>query len=89
MKSSEILVDNIKCGGCANNVQLSLKKIAGVGKVDVQIEEGKVTLEYDTDETKTAVLEKLASLGYPEQGTSTLVQKGKSYVSCMIGRVQS
>jgi len=89
MKKSEILVDNIKCGGCANNVRTSLEKIEGVENVHVQIEEGKVSLEHDTDETKADVLKKLASLGYPEQGTSTLVQKGKSYVSCMIGRVQS
>lgn len=89
MNKSEVLVDNIKCGGCANNVKLSLNKIEGISSVEVEIEAGKVAFEYASDEAKTAVLQKLTSLGYPEQGTSTLAQKGKSYVSCMIGRVQS
>ena len=41
----------------------------------------------DPEGTLEIVLEKLNSLGYPPEGTSTGFQKAKSYVSCAIGKV--
>ena len=35
------------------------------------------------------LLEKLSKLGYPELGTSNVLQKAKSYVSCAIGKLEN
>ena len=40
------------------------------------------------DKKEITAIEKLSKWGYPEMGTSNLVQKAKSYVSCAIGRLE-
>jgi copper chaperone len=83
-------VENIKCGGCANSIRKALTAIAGVAKVDVDIENGAIRVEGD-EAARTAVTQRLLELGYPETGTvagiGSAAAKAKSFVSCAIGRV--
>ncbi len=41
----EIEVENIKCGGCANTIKGKLGALDGVSDVQVDIENGRITLE--------------------------------------------
>lgn len=59
----------------------------GVSNVRVDLETSTVEVEKEEKVTRTLLLEKLSKWGYPEMGTSNLVQKAKSYVSCAIGRL--
>jgi len=86
----KIEVDNIKCGGCANQITQKLTDLEGVSDVAVNVEQGQVSVE-TTEALLTMVKEKLASMGYPETGTEAgldaLGSKAKSYVSCAMGRM--
>lgn len=86
----EILVDNIKCAGCAHSIIAKLTALAGVNSVDVVVEKGLVRV--DADEVDMAEVKRiLIHLGYPEQGTvkglESVGAKAKSFVSCAIGKV--
>ena len=86
-----ILVENIKCGGCANSIKSGLEADPGVRSAAVQVEQGLV--EVDCDEAlRPDLVVKLAQLGYPEvdsvEGEARLKAKAKSFVSCAIGRMK-
>ena len=83
----QLVLENIKCGGCANSIRNKVIKESGVEDVHIDFESGTVRIiggdAIDIDSLK----HKLALMGYPEEGTGTGFQKAKSYVSCMIGRI--
>lgn len=85
---TEILIENVKCNGCKNTIIKEVRKNEKVIDVDVEIESGKVTLEYDGgQETLARVKSILHRKGYPEKGKNNLVSSAKSFMSCAIGRV--
>lgn len=51
---SEIFIDGMHCMHCVKSVNDALSKTDGVTHVDVSLNEGKATVEYD--ETKTNVV---------------------------------
>lgn len=85
-----IEVDNIKCGGCASSIRRRLLEVAGVTGVEVDIDAGRVTVEGEP-ESRSAVVEALRQMGYPERGTveglASVGAKAKSFVSCAVGRL--
>ncbi|MEK7990086.1 MAG: heavy metal-associated domain-containing protein [Thiotrichaceae bacterium] len=87
--SQQINVENIKCGGCANSIQKGLLKIAGVEAVEVDIEQGAVSIEGSANHDE--LVKSLLSMGYPEKGSveglSSLKAKATSFVSCAVGRM--
>ena len=87
----EVSVENIKCGGCANTIRTRLEKLDGIDSVTVDVESGRVTVDGDED-TRQNVIERLASLGYPEtgsvEGIRSATAKAKSFVSCAVGRME-
>ncbi len=86
MKKEKLFVDNLKCGACAASIKDGLLKLEGVENVLVHEEKGMIEIDHDGQNEYTVFLERLSKMGYPQRGTSTLVQKGKSYVSCAIGK---
>lgn len=88
--SIEIVVENIKCGGCANTITTKLKAIDSVTDAIVNIEEGKVTIKGD-EAKRGDYIAALAKIGYPEvdsvHGIDAVGAKAKSFVSCAIGRM--
>lgn len=86
----EIQVENIKCNGCATSIKNALSKFDGVNAVDIEIETGTIKLDIeDVNTDRKQILAKLQSMGYPEPGEGSLLTTATSYVSCMIGRVNS
>ena len=64
----QISVENIKCGGCANTIRSRLLEEPGVSDVEVDIEQGQVSIQAAGDH-RAALVERLAKLGYPEVGS--------------------
>ncbi|MFP5471700.1 MAG: heavy metal transporter, partial [Bacteroidia bacterium] len=65
-----------------------LSKLEGISQVKVNEETSIVELEAENSENFESVKNKLAVIGYPVVGDdNSTLQKAKSYVSCMIGRV--
>ena len=88
MQTENIIVENLKCGGCANSITNALQKIEGVNKIEIDVTTSNVSVQLSNSVDRAILTEKLAKLGYPEAGTeNTLTQKAKSFVSCAIGRV--
>lgn len=85
-----IVVDNIKCSGCANSIRKGLLKISGVISVEVDIGGESVLIAADRDVRRQAI-ERLAAMGYPEKGRAEGMQamgaKARSFVSCALGRL--
>jgi len=64
MKTLELFAKNIKCMGCVNNITTSLLEIEGVDRLGVELESGKINIS-GTNLSKTAITERLNTLGYP------------------------
>jgi copper chaperone CopZ len=86
MKTQEIFVENIKCGGCMISIKQALEKIKGITKVEIDKEEEKISLRGDHYKL-SEVIDSLNSMGYPQRGDNTLFKQAKSYVSCAIGKM--
>ena len=87
MKEDVIHIDNLKCGGCANTISKKLEALPEVQAVAVDVEDSTVAIRYQSEQNlHNRFLKILAKSGYPEAGTSTSVQKMKSYVSCALGK---
>lgn len=83
----KVIIQNLKCGGCANTIKRGLNELKGVSGTLVDTETSEVTF-FCPDEMTETVLAKLDRLGYPpEDHENSILKQGKSYVSCMIGRV--
>ena len=57
---------DIHCDGCADSIRRSLGRLGGVEKVEVDIPERRVTIQYDADQTnESALRERLDKAGFP------------------------
>ena len=89
MKTESIIVENLKCHGCANTIRRELAWIGEVISVDVDVDKSLVKIDYaGKNKIREIFTEKLRKLGYPEEGTGNMNRKMKSYVSCAIGRIK-
>ena len=87
--TTEINIENLKCGGCAATIIKGLTALEDVTEATVNVAESIVTIASNKD-VKEAVKVKLAKLGYPEVGDkNTVLHKAKSFVSCAVGRIDS
>ncbi|MDD3463568.1 MAG: heavy-metal-associated domain-containing protein [Sulfurospirillaceae bacterium] len=91
-KTFEVL--NIKCGGCANTVKSKLKSRFPDIEVDLDFEPRKVSATINSDDDEKYLLQTLRSLGYPFVGddlggVESVLLKGKSFVSCAIGKISN
>jgi copper chaperone len=87
MKTEKFKVENLKCSGCANTIAKSIGEITGVKNVTVDQEHSLVETIIHDGVSRAIIAEKLAGLGYPEEGKGNVFHAAKSYVSCLIGRV--
>jgi copper chaperone CopZ len=85
--NTSIVVQNLKCGGCAHTITTKLSEIDKISDLIVDVEESKVSFTYNNDEDLEKVREKLKSLGYPSvDDANSLTSKAKSFVSCATGK---
>jgi copper chaperone len=86
-----IEVENIKCGGCANSITSKLMEDERIQTVEVDVDNGIVTLETDSDEVRNDAITSLLKMGYPEtgsvEGLKAVKAKASSFVSCAVGRM--
>ncbi len=84
---SYIFVDNIKCDGCVSTIKKKVGEIENISNVEVDIESGSVSFDCANDSCRLNVISTLKRWGYPQTGTGTKIDNAKSFVSCMIGRI--
>ena len=89
MKTEEIKIANLKCGGCATTIKKELLELIGVDEVKVDKDNDSVSVTY-SEEIRETILHRLHQLGYPEATEKNgLLLKLKSYSSCMIGKINN
>lgn len=90
MKTSEIYIENLKCGGCANTIKTRLQNLTGVFSVEIDKENSLVKVEHNSAIRRAGIILQLESLGYPEVNSdNTIIHKAKSYMSCAVGKMTS
>jgi len=85
-------VTNIRCEGCANTIKKALSEHFGNSvEVDLKVVPRKVTVELDNLSDEEIFITTLRKLGYPlideVSNVESAVMKGKSFVSCAIGKL--
>ena len=89
MKTEIVIIENLKCHGCANTIRRELSWIGEVISVEVDVDSSSVKIDYSgKNKMRETFVEKLRKLGYPAEGTGNMNRKIKSYVSCAIGRIK-
>lgn len=85
---TSIIVQNLKCGGCASTITSKLTTIEGISNLQVDVEENKVSFNYLNDTDISKMKAKLIQLGYPSvDDPNSLTSKAKSFVSCATGKL--
>jgi len=86
-------VANIRCEGCANTIKKALSEHFGNRvEVDLEVMPRKVTVELNNLLDEEIFITTLRKLGYPLiddeiSNVESAVMKGKSFVSCAIGKL--
>ena len=67
MKTEEITIANLGCGGCVNTITKKLTAITGVEKVEVDLKTNNVSVNHDETVNREQLTKNLLSIGYPER----------------------
>jgi copper chaperone len=65
MKTEQINVDGMSCGHCVETIEKALGKMGGVNQVRVSLENKKVSVDFDENQTTVdAIKEKIVEAGF-------------------------
>jgi len=85
---ANIMVQNLKCGGCAKTITSKLSEMDGISEVHVEPDTSMVSFACQNKEDELLVKDKLKDLGYPSvDSKNSITSKAKSFVSCASGRM--
>ena len=88
--TSVILIQNLKCGGCAKTIISKLEEILTITNISVSVESSSVKFDILNQEDITTVKNKLKSIGYPSiDQDNSILSKAKSFVSCASGKLSN
>lgn len=86
---TSIIVQNLKCGGCANTITSKLSQLENVKDLLVDTETSSVSFQTENTKDVIIVKEKLKTIGYPSiDDDNGVLTKAKSYVSCATGKIK-
>ncbi|CAM4271502.1 heavy-metal-associated domain-containing protein [Zobellia nedashkovskayae] len=87
MKTS-IIVQNLKCGGCAKTITSRVSEIENISNLSVDVETSMVSFMHEDLNDALMVKEKLKVLGYPSiDSENSMVSKAISFASCVSGKM--
>jgi copper chaperone len=85
---SLLVLQNLKCTGCASTITSKLTDFDFVHSVMVDVDTSTVEVIYDLETNLPFLQDALRKLGYPIVGEANpITTKAKSYVSCAIGKI--
>lgn len=83
-----IIVQNLKCDGCARTITDRLSDLENISEVKVITDTSTVSFAYEDSADALNVKDKLKDLGYPSiDSKNSLASKAKSFVSCASGKM--
>ena len=87
MKRTTLTVTNMSCSGCANSIKKNLARILGIEVVNVDYEKGQIDIRFEDFSDLNVAKCMLDDLGYPDNKNVSLYHKGRSKISCIMGRI--
>ena len=88
--TENIIVANLKCGGCASSIKNKLKELHGIDSINVDLDSNNITIIHQGIVNRDIITAQLKAIGYPEATEENgLLLQLKSYASCMIGKLSS
>jgi len=85
---NSIIVQNLKCGGCAKTISSKITVIPNITGITMDIDTATLSFTSDGPESSLKVKEKLKRIGYPAiDEENSLTSKAKSFVSCATGKM--
>ena len=88
MKNATVIIQNLKCGGCAHTITTKISELKNISNVKVDVENSSVSFNFINSEEFVGVKNKLSTLGYPIVGdVNSVISKAKSFVSCATGKM--
>ena len=83
-----IIVQNLKCGGCANTITTKINELDNVENVTVDVETSTISFTAVDAIDALSVKKTLKKLGYPSiEDDNGVLLKAKSFVSCATGKI--
>jgi len=83
-----LIVQNLKCGGCANTITKKLTALENITEVAVDKDTSEITFSYIQEDDVKVVTDKLKQIGYPtEDAENSMMSKAKSMYSCASGKI--
>ncbi len=83
-----IIVQNLKCGGCAKTITSKISELENISEVKVEPDTSMVSFTYQNTNDALIVKDRLKELGYPSvDSKNSLASKAKSFVSCATGKM--
>jgi copper chaperone CopZ len=90
MKTENITIANLSCGGCVKTIIKKLTEISGVEKVAVDLETNIVSVNHNEHVSRAIITQKLLAIGYPEATENNgLLTQLKSITSCITGKLSN
>ncbi len=90
MKTKNIIIANLSCGGCVNTITKKLTTISGVEKVEVDLKTNNVSVNHNEMVSREQLTQMLLSIGYPEATEKNgLLTQLKSVTSCLTGKLSN
>ncbi len=88
--NTSIIVQNLKCGGCAKTITWELSEIENVSDLKIDVDESKISFNYVNQSDLDIVKKKLIALGYSSiDDDNSVISKAKSSVSCASGKLKN
>jgi copper chaperone CopZ len=88
--TENIIVANLKCGGCASSIKNKLKELHGIDSINIDLDSNNITIIHQGIVNSDIITAQLKAIGYPEATEENgLLLQLKSYASCMIGKLSS
>ncbi|WP_438961615.1 heavy-metal-associated domain-containing protein [Nonlabens sp.] len=85
---TSIIVQNLKCGGCATTITNKLTELKNISEITVDTNSSTVSFIAQDANDALEVKNKLKTLGYPSiEDTNGVLSKAKSFVSCATGKL--
>ncbi|SHJ05859.1 heavy-metal-associated domain-containing protein [Pseudozobellia thermophila] len=83
-----IIVQNLKCGGCAKTITSKISQLDGISELSVDVASASVSFDHEAANDVKAVKERLKALGYPSvEEANSIAAKAVSLVSCATGKM--
>jgi copper chaperone CopZ len=90
MKQENIIIANLSCGGCVKTITKELSSIAGLDRVEVDLDSHTVLVNHSDVVSREEITRTLLGIGYPEiTEKNGLLTHLKSITSCMKGKLSN